>query len=77
LQVTDSQSPAFYYSEAMVVTNGLGNEGQKYAQISEEFEDPSYHSGKALFQDIWTNRTFVSKVVDGDVLLTDKVTNQG
>ncbi|MDE8603864.1 flagellar hook-associated protein FlgL [Marinomonas sp. RSW2] len=72
---TDSQSPAF-----IIGSDGryqwAGNEGQKYAQISEDLKIPVTNSGKTLFQDIWTNRTFVSKVVDGDVLLTDKVQNQ-
>ncbi|MFQ3186839.1 flagellar hook-associated protein FlgL [Marinomonas primoryensis] len=72
---TDSQSPAF-----MIGSDGryqwAGNEGQKYAQISEDLKIPVTNSGKTLFQDVWTNRTFISKVVDGDVLLTDKVQNQ-
>ena len=72
---TDSQSPAF-----IIGSDGryqwAGNEGQKYAQISEDLKIPVTNSGKTLFQDIWTNRTFISKVVDGDVLLTDKVQNQ-
>jgi flagellar hook-associated protein 3 FlgL len=72
---TDSQSPAF-----MIGSDGryqwAGNEGQKYAKISEDLKIPVTNSGKTLFQDVWTNRTFISKVVDGDVLLTDKVQNQ-
>jgi len=72
---TDSQSPAF-----IIGSDGrykwAGNEGQKYAQISEDLKIPVTNSGKTLFQDIWTNRTFVSKIVSGDVLLTDKVKDQ-
>lgn len=72
---TDSQSPAF-----IIGSDGryqwAGNEGQKYAQISEDLKIPVTNSGKQLFQDIWTNRTFNSKIVSGDVLLTDKVQNQ-
>lgn len=72
---TDSQSPAF-----IIGSDGryqwAGNEGQKYAQISEEMTIPVTDSGKKLFQDIWTNRTFNAKIVEGDVLLTDKVQSQ-
>jgi flagellar hook-associated protein 3 FlgL len=72
---TDSQSPAF-----IIGSDGryqwAGNEGQKYAQISEEMKIPVADSGKKLFQDIWTNRTFNAKIVSGDILLTDKVQSQ-
>ncbi|AEF55821.1 flagellar hook-associated protein FlgL [Marinomonas posidonica] len=72
---TDSLSPAF-----MLGSDGhyhwSGNEGQKYAQISEDLKIPVTNSGKSLFQDIWTNRTFTSKLMSGNVLLTDKVQDQ-
>ncbi|NVK74374.1 MAG: flagellar hook-associated protein FlgL [Oceanospirillaceae bacterium] len=72
---TDSQSPAF-----VLGSDGRyhwsGNEGQKYAQISEDLKIPVTNSGKALFQDIWTNRTFNAKIVDGNVLMTDKIQDQ-
>jgi flagellar hook-associated protein 3 FlgL len=72
---TDSQNPAF-----VLGSDGRyhwsGNEGQKYAQISEDLKIPVTNSGKALFQDVWTNRTFNTKIVEGNVLLTDKVKDQ-
>ncbi|BFM50854.1 flagellar hook-associated protein FlgL [Marinomonas sp. THO17] len=72
---TDSLSPAY-----MLGSDGRyhwsGNEGQKYAQISEDLRIPVTNSGKSLFQDIWTNPTFTSKLISGNVLLTDKVQDQ-
>tara|TARA_R110001606_G_scaffold172989_7_gene319231 strand:- start:1545 stop:2660 length:1116 start_codon:yes stop_codon:yes gene_type:complete len=72
---TDTQSPAF-----VMGSDGRyrwsGNEGQKYAQISEELRIPVTNSGKNLFQDIWTNRTFNAKIIEGNVLLTDKIQDQ-
>ncbi|GGN16016.1 MULTISPECIES: flagellar hook-associated protein FlgL [Marinomonas] len=72
---TDSKNPAF-----VLGSDGRyhwsGNEEQKYAQISEGLKIPVTNSGKALFQDVWTNRTFNAKIVEGNVLLTDKVKDQ-
>lgn len=72
---TDAQGPAF-----IIGSDGRykwsGNEGQKYAQISEEIKIPVTNSGKHLFQDVWTNRTFNSRIMEGDVLLTDRIQNQ-
>ncbi|WOD08202.1 hypothetical protein [Marinomonas sp. GJ51-6] len=53
-----------------------GNEGQKFAQISESVKIPVTDSGKKLFQDIWTNRSFSSDLITGDVSLSTKVQNQ-
>ncbi|UTV98774.1 flagellar hook-associated protein FlgL [Marinomonas rhizomae] len=72
---TDTQSPAFVL-ESDGRYRWSGNEGQKYAQISEDLKIPVTNSGKYLFQDIWTNRTFNAKIVDGNVLMTDKIKDQ-
>ncbi|MEO9273647.1 flagellar hook-associated protein FlgL [Marinomonas sp. 5E14-1] len=73
---TDSLGPPFVLS-----SNGryewTGNEGQKFAQISEGMRIPVTDSGKKLFQDIWTNRSFTSDLILGDVSLSAKVQNQG
>lgn len=73
---TDTHSPAFIQdSEGKYLWNG--NEGQKYAQISENMRIPVTDSGKRLFQDIWTNHTFTAELKTGDVSLTAKVSSQG
>lgn len=73
---TDSLGPPFVLN-----SNGryewTGNEGQKFAQISETMKIPVTDSGKKLFQDIWTNRSFTSDLITGDVSLSAKVQNQG
>ncbi|MEP0071872.1 MAG: flagellar hook-associated protein FlgL [Marinomonas sp.] len=73
---TDSLGPPFVLN-----SNGryewTGNEGQKFAQISEGMRIPVTDSGKKLFQDIWTNRSFTSDLITGDVSLSAKVQNQG
>lgn len=72
---TDSQSPAFRLgSDGRYYWSG--NEGQKYAQISEDIKIPVTNSGKVLFQDIWTNRSFNAKIADGNVRLSSKVQDQ-
>ncbi len=73
---TDTLSPAFIQdTEGRYLWNG--NEGQKYAQISEDMRIPVTDSGKKLFQDIWTNQTFRTELLTGDVSLTAKVYSQG
>jgi|GEM_PF-1127835 flagellar hook-associated protein 3 FlgL len=73
---TDTQGPPFILnSEGRY--QWAGNEGQKFAQISEDMRIPVSDSGKKLFQDIWTSRTFSSQVSGGDVSLTAKVKHQG
>ena len=73
---TDTHSPAFIQdSEGKYLWNG--NEGQKYAQLSEDMRIPVTDSGKRLFQDIWTNHTFTAELKTGDVSLTAKVQSQG
>lgn len=73
---TDTQGPPFILnSEGRY--EWAGNEGQKFAQISEDMKIPVSDSGKKLFQDVWTSRTFSSQVSAGDVSLTAKVKNQG
>ena len=73
---TDTQGPPFILnSEGRY--EWAGNEGQKFAQISEDMKIPVSDSGKRLFQDVWTSRTFSSQVSAGDVSLTAKVKNQG
>ncbi|ETI61713.1 flagellar hook-associated protein FlgL [Marinomonas profundimaris] len=73
---TDSLTPAF-----VLTSEGryqwAGNEGRKYAQISEDMKIPVTDSGKKLFQDIWTNRSFSSELLTGDVSLTATVQHQG
>ncbi|MCB5162857.1 flagellar hook-associated protein FlgL [Marinomonas algarum] len=73
---TDTKSPPFTLD-----TEGRyqwsGNEGIKYAQISEDMKVPVTDSGKKLFQDIWTNRTFSSQRLAGDISLSTEVKNQG
>lgn len=72
---TDTMGPPF-------VINGegryewVGNEGQKFAQISEDMKIPVSDSGKALFQDVWTSRSFSSEVLLGDVKFTAEVAEQ-
>ena len=63
---TDTQGPPFILnSEGRY--EWAGNEGQKFAQISEDMKIPVSDSGKRLFQDVWTSRTFSSQVSAGDV----------
>jgi flagellar hook-associated protein 3 FlgL len=73
---TDSLGPPFVLN-----SNGryewAGNEGQKFAQISDGMKIPVTDSGKKLFQDIWTNRSFTPELLSGDVALSAKVQNQG
>ena len=73
---TDTQGPPFILN-----SDGryewAGNEGQKFAQISEDMKIPVSDSGKKLFQDVWTSRTFSSQVSAGDVSLTAKVKHHG
>lgn len=72
---TDTHKPPF-------VLNGegryqwAGNEGQKFAQISEDMKVAVSDSGKRLFQDVWTNKGFTSELFLGDVSLTGTVSNQ-
>jgi len=73
---TDTQGPPFAIS-SQGRYEWVGNEGQKHAQISESMRIPVTDSGKKLFQDIWTNRSFSSDLLAGDVTLTAKVKNQG
>ena len=72
---TDSQSPAFTLGSDGRY-HWSGNEGQKFAQISEDIIIPVTNSGKVLFQDIWTNRSFNAKIAEGNVLLKSKVQDQ-
>ncbi|MBU1293711.1 MAG: flagellar hook-associated protein FlgL [Gammaproteobacteria bacterium] len=73
---TDTQGPPFIL-DSQGRYQWAGNEGQKYAQISEDMKIPVSDSGKKLFQDIWTNRTFSAQALTGDVMLSAKVGNQG
>ncbi|MBD5769744.1 flagellar hook-associated protein FlgL [Marinomonas colpomeniae] len=73
---TDTLSPAFVLN-SQGRYEWAGNEGQKYAQISENMKIPVTDSGKKLFQDIWTNRSFTPELIIGDVSLSAKVQNQG
>lgn len=73
---TDTQGPPFAIN-SQGRYEWVGNEGQKYAQISEDMRIPVTDSGKKLFQDIWTNRSFTSELLAGDVTVTAKVKNQG
>ena len=72
---TDTMGPPF-------IINGegryewVGNEGQKFAQISEDMKVPVSDSGKKLFQDVWTSRSFTAEALLGDVKFTAKVANQ-
>lgn len=72
---TDTQIPAFTH-----LPDGSfkwsGNEGQKFAQISEHRKIAVNDSGKALFDDVWTRNHFSSTVSLGSVALTSKVSNQ-
>ena len=72
---TDTLSPPF-----VINSHGryewVGNEGQKFAQISETMKIPVTDSGKVLFQDIWTNHSFSSELKSGDVSLLAKIHNQ-
>ncbi|PYF81643.1 MULTISPECIES: flagellar hook-associated protein FlgL [Marinomonas] len=72
---TDSQSPAFRLGSDGRY-HWSGNEGQKFAQISEDIKIPVTNSGKVLFQDIWTNRSFNAKITEGNVRLSSKVQDQ-
>lgn len=72
---TDTQGPPFVIN-SQGRYEWAGNEGQKYAQISEDMRIPVTDSGKKLFQDIWTNRSFSSELIAGDVTLTANVKNQ-
>ncbi|MCV2401500.1 flagellar hook-associated protein FlgL [Marinomonas sp. C2222] len=73
---TDTLGPAFVLN-----SNGryewAGNEGQKLAQISEHIKIPVTDSGKKLFQDVWTNLSFSSDVLAGNISLTAKVKDSG
>ena len=73
---TDTQGPPFVL-DSQGRYKWTGNEGIKYAQIAEDMKIPVSDSGKKLFQDIWTNRTFSSQLLTGDVSLSTKVQNQG
>ncbi|NLQ17521.1 flagellar hook-associated protein FlgL [Marinomonas sp. M1K-6] len=73
---TDTQGPPFVLNSESRY-QWAGNEEQKFAQISEDMKIPVSDSGKALFQDIWTNRSFSSQVLAGDVSLKSTVKNQG
>ncbi|RBP82412.1 flagellar hook-associated protein 3 [Marinomonas rhizomae] len=73
---TDTQGPPFIL-DSQGRYQWAGNEGQKYAQISEDMKIPVSDSGKKLFQDIWTNRTFTTEVLTGDVKISTKVASQG
>lgn len=72
---TDTQGPPFVL-DSQGRYQWAGNEGVRYAQISEEMKMPITDSGKKLFQDIWTNRTFSSQIIAGDVSLEAGVKNQ-
>ncbi|MBR7887456.1 flagellar hook-associated protein FlgL [Marinomonas sp. A79] len=73
---TDTKSPPFTL-DSQGRYQWSGNEGIKYAQISDDMKIPVTDSGKTLFQDIWTNRTFSSQRLAGDVSLSAQVKNQG
>lgn len=73
---TDTQGPPFIL-DGQGRYQWAGNEGQKYAQISENMKIPVTDSGKKLFQDIWTSRTFSAQLLAGDVSFSAKVENQG
>lgn len=73
---TDTQGPPFIL-DSQGRYQWAGNEGQKYAQISEDMKIPVSDSGKKLFQDIWTNRTFTTQALTGDVKISAKVGSQG
>ena len=73
---TETQSPPFVIN-SQGRYEWAGNEGQKFAQISENMKLPVTDSGKKLFQDIWTNLSFSSDLIVGDVTFTAKVQNQG
>lgn len=73
---TDTQGPPFILN-SQGRYQWAGNEGQKYAQISEDMKIPVSDSGKKLFQDIWTNRTFTTQALTGDVKISAKVGSQG
>ncbi|WP_369919527.1 flagellar hook-associated protein FlgL [Marinomonas polaris] len=73
---TDTQGPPFIL-DGQGRYQWAGNEGQKYAQISEDMKIPVTDSGKKLFQDIWTSRTFSAQLLAGDVSFAAKVDNQG
>ncbi|TYL47144.1 flagellar hook-associated protein FlgL [Marinomonas sp. IMCC 4694] len=73
---TDTQGPPFLL-DGQGRYQWAGNESVRYAQISEDMKIPITDSGKKLFQDIWTNRTFSSQVIAGDVSLKASVKNQG
>lgn len=72
---TDARTPPFVLNnEGRYEWNG--NEGQKFAKISEDTQISVSNSGKSLFQDVWTSRSFSSIPVLGDVSLTSKVAHQ-
>lgn len=73
---TDTSSPAF-----VMASNGryewAGNEGQKFAQISEGMKIAVTDSGKKLFEDVWTRNNFSAHVESGDVALSTEIRHQG
>ncbi|WP_191600979.1 flagellar hook-associated protein FlgL [Marinomonas algicola] len=74
---TDTKSPPF-----QLQSNGryeyFGNEGKKFAQLAETVSIPVSESGKSLFQDVPTRRTFTSVVSSGVATMSNfKVGDQG
>ncbi|REG84852.1 flagellar hook-associated protein FlgL [Marinomonas pollencensis] len=73
---TDISSPAFTLRPDGRY-DWTGNEGQKFAQISENRKIPINDTGKQLFQDVWTRNNFTATLLAGNVSLSAKVHDEG
>ncbi|GAA0830683.1 flagellar hook-associated protein FlgL [Marinomonas arenicola] len=73
---TDIKSPAFTLRPDGRY-DWTGNEGQKFAQISENRKIPINDTGKQLFQDVWTRNNFTATLLAGNVSLSAKVHDEG